>query len=321
MPSHHTKTGFQNTDPGSELKGFLDLLKWRFERSRSADREIDPRNFRIPVLKNDGEALRKNNPHLSLTWVGHATVYIQLDGKGVLTDPIWSKRASPFTFAGPERITPPGIDIDAIPYLHAVLISHNHYDHLDLPTLRSLDERFHPVFLTGLGNGALLRSAGIANVRELDWWQESGVGDLRFVFTPAQHFSARGMFDRNKTLWGSFLIRGSKTIYFAGDTGYFSGFREIAKRYPGIHTAILPIGAYAPRWFMKPVHMDPVESVQAMVDLNAHYMLPVHYHTFILTDENLDEPLQLTTESFVQHGLPSGRLLPLRIGESRFFKD
>ena len=144
---------------------------------------------------------------------------------------------------------------------------------------------------------------------------------MKFIFTPTQHFSARTPFDKNETLWGSFIIQGSKTFYFAGDTGYFEGFKKIAEKFPNIHTAILPIGAYKPRWFMKSVHLDPNESVKAYIDLKANYMLPIHYNTFVLSDEALDKPLKETINQFIQQNLPSEKLLKLKIGESRFFTN
>ena len=319
-PHHHKGNKFINPSPEFEDHSFWAVIKWRWKRLFEKLPSLDPEDYHLAISPNDGVLLAKNNPHLSLTWVGHATVYIQLDGKGILTDPIWSDRASPFSHMGPKRYTKPGIAIEDLPYLHYVVISHNHYDHLDLPTLKQLEQKFHPVFLTGLGNKPKLIDNKIKNVVELDWWQSWKKEDISFTFTPTQHFSARTPWDKNETLWGSFVISGSKNIYFAGDTGYFGGFKEIGKKFP-IHCAILPIGAYEPRWFMKSVHLNPQESVVAFQDLGATYMLPIHYQTFVLSDEAIDAPLKETFSHFSTSGISKNRIVDLSIGETRFFKE
>lgn len=255
-----------------------------------------------------------------MTWVGHATTLIQIDGVNILTDPIWSERCSPVSFIGPKRYTPPGIKIDDLPKIDLIILSHNHYDHTDLPTLKQLEEKFHPLVLTGLGNRKLLLDEGIRNVQEMDWWEKTTMKDLQITFTPTQHFSGRGLFDRDKTLWGSYLISGKKEkVYFGGDTGYYTHFQEVTNQLGPVDIAILPIGATEPRWLMEPVHIDPKQAVQAFGDLKAKYLVPMHYMTFVLSDEPLDSPVPRTIEELKRAGFKEGQLVSLKIGESRFF--
>jgi N-acyl-phosphatidylethanolamine-hydrolysing phospholipase D len=318
--AHHTKDGFKNLDPKMEHKSLSDVLGWQFGRLFKNLPSLDAKDYSIETFTNDGLKLNENQKNFSFTWIGHASVLIQLEGKNILTDPIWSERCSPVSFAGPKRYTNPGIKIENLPKIDLVLISHNHYDHLDLPTLKILNEKFRPKFFVGLKNKPFLEENGIQNIVELDWWDETESNELKIIFTPTQHFSARGVFDRNQTLWGSFVVQGKKnSFYFAGDTGYFSGFQEIGKKFPNLDVAILPIGAYEPRWFMKPVHMNPSEAMDAYIDLKAKYFLPMHYLTFVLTDEALDEPLKLTKLEFENKGISSKNLFDLKIGESKFF--
>ncbi|MCP5498944.1 MAG: MBL fold metallo-hydrolase [Leptospiraceae bacterium] len=318
---HHRKDGFVNPYPTYKEHNFSDFLKWRWNRGSELEKVIDPKNYKFSYVENNAEEIRKNTNKFSVTWIGHATSLIQLDGKNILTDPIWSERCSPLSFVGPKRYVKPGIEMKNLPRIHFVLISHNHYDHMDLPSLKELNKRFSPTFIVGLKNKQFLESNGIQNVIELDWWDHVFRDGLRIHFTPTQHFSARGLLDRNETLWGSFIIEGQEnTFYFAGDTAYFPGFKEIAEKFPRIDLAILPIGAYEPRWFMSPVHMDPAGAVLAFMDLKAKYLLPMHYQTFVLTDEPLDEPLKLCKKEYEAKQLPPNHLLPLKIGETYFFR-
>jgi L-ascorbate metabolism protein UlaG (beta-lactamase superfamily) len=192
-----------------------------------------------------------------VTFIGHAAFLIQVAGTSVLIDPVYSRRASPVSFAGPRRVRAPGVRFEDLPTISLVLLSHNHYDHCDLRILRMLEQRFHPPVVTPLGNARLLRSAGIVQVEEIDWWEATTAASLSITLTPAQHFSARSMFDRNAALWGGFLIEiGELRILHAGDTGYGAHFRDIAARLGPIDLALLPIGAYEPRWFMKDIHIS-----------------------------------------------------------------
>lgn len=316
---HHTKDGFKNLSPNYVDKSFGDVIRWWWNRSFSDRPSRDPADYKIESTVSNGEHLKTSQ--YSVTWVGHATVLIQMNGINILTDPIWSERCSPVSFAGPKRYTAPGIKLDDLPTIHAVIISHNHYDHMDLPTLKILDKKFKPVIIAGLKNKKFLQSEGLTNVVELDWWDTYTLKDVEIVFTPTQHFTGRTLWDRYETLWGSYILKDkNKTFYFAGDTGYFSGFKEIGEKFPNIDLAILPIGAYLPRDFMSPVHVDPDDSYKAYLDLKAKFMLPMHYNTFALADEALDEPLKRIKNLF-QTNQTEENLFSLKIGEHKILKE
>lgn len=231
---------------------------------------------------------------LRVTWVNHATVLIQLDGVNLLTDPIWSERASPFSFAGPKRVRPPGIRFEDLPPIDAVLLSHNHYDHLDLATLARLSAA-NPAtrIFAGLGLAGFLEGEGIPGVTDLDWGESAQISGVRLTAAPTQHFSSRGMFDSNGTLWCAWVI-GAKEgrVYFAGDTGYGPHFAKTGGALGPFRLAILPIGAYEPAWFMGPVHENPAEAVAAMKDLKALRAIGIHFGTFQLTDEGISRPVE-----------------------------
>jgi L-ascorbate metabolism protein UlaG (beta-lactamase superfamily) len=252
-----------------------------------------------------------------ITFIGHSTFLIQTAAGNILTDPIYSERAGPLNLVGPKRVRRPAVKFDDLPPISTVLLSHNHYDHCDLRTLRMLAQRFDPVVVTPLGNAPLVRSSGIRQVEELDWWQEAKTSALPITLTPAQHFSARGPFDRNRALWGGFMLRaGGARIYFAGDTAYGSFFRDVRQRLGPIDLALLPIGAYEPRWFMQPVHMNPAEAVQAHLDLEASESVGMHFGTFQLTTEGIDEPLRALEETRRVRNIPESRFRTLGFGES-----
>jgi L-ascorbate metabolism protein UlaG (beta-lactamase superfamily) len=252
-----------------------------------------------------------------VTFIGHATFLVQVGATSVLIDPVYAERASPVSFAGPRRVRAPGVRFEDLPAISLVLLSHNHYDHCDLRTLCALDRRFQAPVVTPVGNGPLLRSAGIRRVEEIDWWQRAATAPLPITVTPAQHFSSRNMFDRNRALWGGFLIeaRGHR-ILFAGDSGYGSHFREIAGRLGPIDLALLPIGAYEPRWFMKDIHMNPAEAVQAHLDLAARQSIAMHYGTFQLTPEGIEEPVRELEKALRERGVPADRFGTVEVGES-----
>jgi L-ascorbate metabolism protein UlaG (beta-lactamase superfamily) len=252
-----------------------------------------------------------------VTFIGHATLLIQAAGTNLLIDPMYSERASPVSFAGPRRARAPGVRFDDLPPISLVLLSHNHYDHCDLGTLTLLEQRSHPPAVTPLGNGRLLRKAGFRRVEERDWWETANTAPLPITVTPAQHFSARGPLDRNRALWGGFLIEaGGLRILHAGDSGYGPHFREIAARLGPIDLALLPIGAYEPRWFMKDIHMNPAEAVQAHLDLAAGQSIGMHYGTFQLTPEGIDEPVRDLAKALRERGVPAERFRTLEVGES-----
>jgi L-ascorbate metabolism protein UlaG (beta-lactamase superfamily) len=252
-----------------------------------------------------------------VTFIGHAAFLIQSAAGNVLIDPVYYDRASPFRFAGPRRVRAPGVRFDDLPPISLVLLSHNHYDHCDLGTLRRLDQLFSPRFVTPLGNGRLLDSAGIRQVEELDWWETAKSAPLPVTVTQAQHFSARGPFDRNRALWGGFLFEiGGQRILHAGDSGYGPHFSETATRVGPIDVALVPIGAYEPRWFMKDIHMNPAEAVQAHLDLGARRSIAMHFGTFQLTPEGIDEPVRGLERALTERGLPAEQFRALEVGES-----
>jgi L-ascorbate metabolism protein UlaG (beta-lactamase superfamily) len=253
-----------------------------------------------------------------VTFIGHATFLIQTSAENILTDPMYSERAGPLNLVGPRRVRQPAVRLDDLPPISIVLLSHNHYDHCDVRTLRTLAVRFDPLVVTPLGNGRLVRSAGIRRVEELDWWQASRASTLPVTVTPARHFSARSPLDRNRALWGGFMLAvpGSARIFFAGDTAYGPFFRDIRERLGPADLALLPIGAYEPRWFMQSVHMNPAEAVQAHLDLEAAESIGMHFGTFQLTTEGIDDPLRALDEARRSKNVPPSRFRTLRFGES-----
>jgi len=252
-----------------------------------------------------------------VTFIGHATLLIQTPAGNILTDPMYSQRAGPFNLMGPRRVRQPAVLFDALPRISTVLLSHNHYDHCDVRTLGMLADRFDPRVVTPLGNAALVRSSGIRRVEELDWWQEAKSPALPITLTPAKHFSARGPFDKNRALWGGFVLTtGGTRIYFAGDSAYGPFFRDIGQRLGPIDLALLPIGAYEPRWFMHVVHMNPAEAVQAHVDLGAPESIGIHFGTFQLTTEGIDDPLRALEDARRANSIPPSRFRTLGFGES-----
>jgi L-ascorbate metabolism protein UlaG (beta-lactamase superfamily) len=264
--------------------GFGSFLRWQWSREPGKWTERrGPVGPRPPARVASGG--------LRVTFVNHATALVQQDGVNLLTDPIWSERCSPFSWIGPRRKQPPGIRFEDLPPIDVVVLSHNHYDHLDLPTLRRLAERDRPRFFVGLGNRALLERAGIQRVDELDWWQTVPLGEgVELTGVPAQHFSNRGLFDRDGTLWLGYLLRGpAGTTYFAGDTGAGPHFAEIRRRYGSPRLALLPIGAFRPEWFMGGVHVTPEDAVAAHETLGAATSVGIHFGTFPLADDGEEE--------------------------------
>jgi L-ascorbate metabolism protein UlaG (beta-lactamase superfamily) len=253
----------------------------------------------------------------AVTFVGHSTFLIQTPAGNLLTDPMFSERAGPFGLLGPRRVRRPAIRFDDLPPIGTVLLSHNHYDHCDLATLRRLARRFDPLVLTPLGNARLVRSAGIRRVEELEWWDQGSIGSLSIAMTPAQHFSARTPFDRNRALWAGFVVRfGDRCIYFAGDTAYAAFFTDIRQRLGPFDLALLPIGAYEPRWFMRVVHMNPAEAVQAHIDLGAPETIGMHFGTFRLSAEGIADPVRELAEARQANGVAPSRFRVLDFGGS-----
>lgn len=259
---------------------------------------------------------------VAVTFVNHATVLIQLKGLTILTDPVWSKRVGPFSWAGPLRATEPGITFDKLPPIDIVVLSHNHYDHLDLPTLKKLHKRDKPKVFVPLGDKALLQGAGIQDVVELDWWQRTSIAqDIEVIFTPTQHNSGRSPWTNNKSLWGSWFIRHrTKSIYFGGDTAYEAHFKAIRERLGEPDLAFLPIGAYLPREKMKMFHMDPAQAVQAHIDLGAKRSVGIHFGTFQLTGEDFDAPPRDLSRALSKADKLPGPFLVLKEGKTRVFR-
>jgi len=275
----------------------------------------DPWPSSVPVTQREPPA--RHGQDVVVTFVGHATFLIQTPTETVLTDPVFAERAGPFRVLGPRRVRRPGIAFERLPPISLILLSHNHYDHCDIGALRALARRDDPAVVTPLGNGRLLRSSGLRRIEELDWWGHGNTNGLPITLTPAQHFSARTPFDRNRALWGGFLLHsGARHIYFAGDTGYTTVFKAINERIGAVDLALLPIGAYEPRWFMQSIHMNPAEAVQAHVDLCATTSIAMHFGTFPLTPEGIDEPVRALTEARERQGIAPDAFRALDVGES-----
>ncbi|MGH7617512.1 MAG: MBL fold metallo-hydrolase [Gemmatimonadaceae bacterium] len=327
-PSAHRRPGggFCNPWPGSTPHGFRDFLRWRFgQRIRNPPVPSPPRGS-LPAKRPAIVAPRAAHGYRSATWVGHATVLLQLGPLNVLTDPMWSERASPFARIGPRRLMPPGVDFDALPPIDVVLLSHNHYDHLDEPTVRRI-ARAHPnaAWLSPLGLGELLRSFGVPHVTECDWWGRVATPAYSAMCTPAMHASARWLVDRDDTLWCGWTIAADDVrVFFAGDTALHPEFGAIASAAGPFDVVLLPIGAYEPRLFMKSVHMNPDDAVAAYADLArgtepAPRCLPIHWGTFRLTDEPVDEPPRRFAQLFSEAGFSGDANWTLALGETRQF--
>lgn len=332
---HHDAHGFFNPTGAAAARSLGDLVRWKIDAWREG--LPPPPQAPTPVVAPALALLRANTApirtvgsqaaHLavpSATWIGHATVLVQCGGLNVLTDPVFSERASPVPFAGPVRAQPPGIALADLPAVDVVVISHNHYDHLDLASVRQLDARAHghTLFLVPLGLKAWFAEQGITNVIELDWWDRQRVGSVEFELVPVQHWSARGLDDRNQTLWGGWAVFAPDLRwYFSGDTGYSSLFTQTRERLAShlrdghlFDVALLAIGAYEPRWFMSAQHMNPAEAVQAHKDLAARRSIGIHWGTFAMTDEALDQPPRDLAAARAQQGVPEQDLFVLPIG-------
>ncbi len=269
-----------------EDRGLKDV--WRWQRTKQ------PATWpaHVPLKKATKPERATDAPRITL--VNHATLLVQIEGMNFLTDPVWSKRVSPVSFAGPKRVIDPGIALADLPPIDAVLLSHDHYDHCDLDTLKRLEATHAAVIITGLKMGKILADAGMQRVVEREWWQSTTVGDIVVTFAPAQHWSSRSPGSRNTRLWGSFILSTrTHTVYFAADTGFGPHFEMIRQRFGPMDLAMIPIGAYAPRWFMKPQHMDPQEALEAHRILAAKQSIGIHWGTFQLTDEAREEPAQV----------------------------
>jgi N-acyl-phosphatidylethanolamine-hydrolysing phospholipase D len=310
-PLHHREGGFRNLTPSYDyplMARFGRLVSDRF-RGR-----VD-RGTPLGVLANDDRYLRENGTHPTVTWIGHATTLVQLDGSNILTDPIWSDRPSPVRFAGPRRFVPPGLRFEDLPRIHAAVISHDHYDHLDLPTVRRLAREHGTRFFVPLGVGAWLRERGIENVVELDWWEAADFRGLTFTCTPAQHSSGRWLHDQYRRLWASWVMAGAaKRVFFGGDTGYDDHMKEIGRRLGFIDLAIVPIGRYKQYPALHPNHVNPEEALQLFQDVGGRLMVPIHWGTFDMNRESFREPPDRLLAAAAAQGLEE-RILVLTPGQ------
>ncbi|MEY2409315.1 MAG: hypothetical protein QOF48_1985 [Verrucomicrobiota bacterium] len=297
---------------GRAGNGLLHFLRWvttskRARWPRRLDDRVAPKLAQAP-----GPGC------IAATFVGHSTFLIQIAGLNILTDPVFSDRVGPWNFGGPRRVRPPGIPLEELPKIDFVLLSHNHYDHADMATLSRLQRLFDPLVVTTLGNQRFLNRRGLGRVKELDWWESNDCGrGLEVMATPAQHFSSRHVFDRDRTLWGGFVLTaGGQRVYFVGDSGYGPHFKEVGERVPGIDLALVPIGAYEPRWFMHRAHVNPDEAVRVHLDVRPRRSVGMHFGTFQLTDEAIDDPPRHLSEALVEHGVKPEDFVVPRFGET-----
>lgn len=297
-----------NAEQGSRW----DVLRWLATRKKTPwPRNLtNPPAAKVPPQVNGGE--------LRVTFINHATVLIQCDGLNIITDPVFSSRVSPSSFAGPKRLRPTGIKLESLPKIDAILISHTHYDHMDLRSIKRLCERDSPQIFAPLKNGQFINKVSAINAIELSWWDSHSINEATNVtLVPARHWTSRSLIDENKCLWGGFVIKlDSGTVYFAGDTGYGDGehFRQAAEQFGPFRCAFIPIGAYEPRWFMKPQHMNPEEAVRAFKDLQCEYAVGIHHGTFQLTDEGHDEPVIALAKALQKHHIDDTRFITLDNG-------
>jgi N-acyl-phosphatidylethanolamine-hydrolysing phospholipase D len=330
---HHRPDGFQNNYTAATDKSRMDLLKWQWERARAGLPK--PPEKPTPTAQADMRFVSANNGKAqepAITWIGHATMLVQMGGLNILTDPIFSERASPVQFAGPKRYQAPGIALKDLPRIDVVLLSHNHYDHLDTASVKALNQQpgGAPLFIVPLGVKKWFAAEGITNVQQLDWWDsfpvKTAAGEVQVHFTPVQHWSARSLGDRRATLWGGYALFASDFhLYFSGDTGYSKDFTDTRERFAtrqtaalggGFDMALIAVGAYEPRWFMKEQHVNPEEAVQIHLDLQAKRSVGVHWGTFDLTDESLDQPPKDLAAARAAKKLPQEAFDVMAIGQT-----
>ena len=337
---HHTAEGFINNYTATVNKTFSELIRWQIERRQQGLPK--PPQQPVPVqaadlvsVHNYGRPVGGKPQPPAITWIGHDSMLVQAGGLNVLTDPVFSERASPVQFFGPRRAQAPGIALADLPLINVVPISHNHYDHLDKDSVLDIARRSEAagkptLFLVPLGIKAWFTDLGISNVIEMDWWDSKTYKGVEFNFTPVQHWSARSFGDRSQTLWGGYAVFAPDFHwYFSGDTGYSRDFTDTRERFVGRQTpengggfdlALIAVGAYQPRWFMASQHVNPAEAVQIHTDLGAKRSVGVHWGTFELTDESLDQPpkdLELAVKS---QGLQTQDFSVMAVGETRFFQ-
>lgn len=310
LTNHFDGKEFHN-GPGYTKHNFMDILRWSF----TADKKVWPKRVGNTAQPN---LTPVENDQIKITFINHATMLVQTKDVTFLTDPVWSYRVSPFSWYGPHRVREPGVAFDKLPKIDLVLVSHSHYDHLDIPTLQKLCKAFHPIFIVPLGDKYLLEKNGIDNVVELDWWQTYKTPKAIITFLPAQHWAQRWLNDKFKTLWGGYGIEiNHKKIFFGGDCGYSSNFIDIQKQWGSPDIAFLPIGAYLPRWFMKANHLNPEDAVKAHQDLKAKTSIGIHFGTFQLSDEGIDDPV-IDLHKALKNA-PEVDFITLQVGETKTY--
>lgn len=322
---HHPRGGFRNPWP-TPRRGAADLLRWQRQRT-VASLPPNPPPSALPVVAHGMATPAAYGSEMRITWMGQSTFLVQVAGVNVLTDPQWSDRASPWQFIGPRRFVEAGVAFEELPPIDAVLVSHDHYDHLDVPTIRRLLRRFGDriEWFTPLGYAPLMARLGVRRLVELDWWECATLTDhfdVEITAFPARHWTSRVPWSRGQRLWASWGVRGAgmPAVYFAGDTGYFPEFAGIGERLGPLAAALLPIGAYEPQWFMQPVHMNPDEAIAAWRDLGGSgHFCAMHWGTWRLTDEDPLEPPRRLRESWRAAGLPADLLWVARHGETLRF--
>jgi L-ascorbate metabolism protein UlaG (beta-lactamase superfamily) len=322
---HHRPQGFQNIDPAAWMpRAFGDFVRWQRERRQLV---IPAPTVDLATVTPDLEFIHGNRSEFAVTWIGHATTLVQLGGVNILTDPVFSDRVSPVQWAGPRRWQRPGVALRDLPHIDVVLISHNHYDHLDEASVKALAAQpgAPPLFVVPLGMERWLANKRIPGARALDWWDSIDAHGLAIHLVPAQHWSRRTFVDTNATLWGGFIVEAPvesggttpRRVYWAGDTGWSAQhFGDIGQRFAPIDLALIPIGAYEPRWFMSAQHVNPEEAVRIHRAIGARASLGVHWGTFLMTDEPLDQPLRDLDAARKVHGVSEDEFRTLRHGQT-----
>lgn len=307
------KNRYQNYDNVENKNTFSDMLRWSKER-RNKKKDLITQ---IPHTEEKQiESLQKNKQDISITWVGHSTFLIQIEGINLLTDPVWAQR-----MGLQKRLTDPGLTIGELPEIDLVLISHGHYDHLDFPTLKKLNGDI--TYYVPVGLKKLFQRKGYHQVIEANWWETFTYHNLKITFVPAQHWTKRTLTDTNTSHWGGWVVESTNTdhnVYFAGDSGYFRGFKEIGEQF-NIELVLMPIGAYEPEWFMKVSHLNPEEAIQAFLELKGTTFIPMHYGAYRLADDTGPEALERLLKEWQRLGLDPKRLAVLNIGETLWVND
>ncbi len=317
---HHRPEGFNNNyiDNTKIAGGF-----WRWQWDRWTKGVPEQHAERVPVVAVDTAYLRANTSDVTVTWISHATALWQVGGLNILTDPHFGDRSSPFSFAGPKRVTKLPVTLAELPRIDMVVISHNHYDHLDLGTIKALNDQAGgpPLFVVPLGIERWMEEQGVTNAKALDWWDSNLFRDAKVTLVPVQHWSARTPFDRHETLWGGYVVEAAGfSMFFTGDTGYSDDFKEIGRRFGGFDFAQIAVGCYEPRWFMKNQHVNEDEAVQIHLDVKSKFSLGVHWGTFRLCDDPVEQPMDRLPPAREKYNVPAQDFVLFALGETRVLR-